>query len=74
MSSYWKVYKECKMFCNLLAQKPAPDKIKSVLPVRNREYLENLNSHIKIVYAEPTPAKDFPNNFLTDIQRSFQNI
>lgn len=50
--------------------KSALDKIKSVLSGKEKDFLENLDSHIKILYAEPTPREDFPNNFLTDIQQA----
>ncbi len=50
--------------------KSALDKIKSVLSGKEKDFLENLDSHIKILYAEPTPREDLPNNFLTDIQRA----
>ncbi len=50
--------------------KSALDKIKSVLTGREKDFLENLDSHIKIMHADPGPQENLPNNFLTDIQRA----
>ena len=50
--------------------KSALDKIKSVLSDREKDYLNNLDSYIKVLYNKPAQEEDFPNNFLTDIQQA----
>ena len=53
--------------------KSALDKIKAVLSGKDKDFLENLGSHIKILFTDPVRRENFPNNFLTDIQQSLAN-
>jgi predicted DNA-binding transcriptional regulator YafY len=50
--------------------KSALDKIKSVLPLSEKDYLEMLTSHIAILQHYNTSVTEFPNNFLSDIQQA----
>jgi predicted DNA-binding transcriptional regulator YafY len=50
--------------------KSAMDKIKSVLPVSDKDFLEMLTPHIAILHQYDTSVTDFPNNFLSDIQHA----
>lgn len=46
-------------------------KIRSVLKDAEKDHLENLESHIKVVHRSSTETQpEFPNRFLADIQRS----
>lgn len=50
--------------------KSALDKIKSVLPLSEKDFLELLTPHIAILQHYNTSVTDFPNNFLSDIQQA----
>ncbi len=50
--------------------KSALDKIKSVLPVSEKDFLEILTPNITILQQFNTSIHDFPNNFLSDIQNA----
>jgi len=50
--------------------KSALDKIKSVLPISEKDFLEMLTPHIAILQQQETSGNDFPNNFLSDIQHA----
>ncbi|MBN2213093.1 MAG: YafY family transcriptional regulator [Bacteroidales bacterium] len=50
--------------------KSALDKIKSVLPLSEKDFLEVLTPHIAILQHDTASGFDFPNNFLSDIQQS----
>jgi predicted DNA-binding transcriptional regulator YafY len=45
-------------------------KIKSVLPDREKQYLSDLHNNIEVFY---TQNNDFPNNFLSELQRALAN-
>ena len=48
----------------------AIDKIKSVLPDRDKDSLAGLNDQIQVFYAAQSAEYDYPNNFLSITQRS----
>ncbi len=50
--------------------KSALDKIKSVLPLSDKDFLELLTPQIAILQHEISSGTDFPNNFLCDIQHA----
>ena len=50
--------------------KSALDKIKSVLPVSEKDFLEMLTPNIAILHQFNSSIYDFPNNFLSDIQHA----
>ena len=50
--------------------KSALDKIKSVLPISDKDFLEMLAPHIAILQHYADTDTDFPNNFLSDIQHA----
>ena len=50
--------------------KSALDKIKSVLPISEKDFLEMLTPHIAILQNYVSTGTDFPNNFLSDIQQA----
>jgi len=50
--------------------KSALDKIKSVLPISEKDFLEMLTPHIAILQHYVTTGTEFPNNFLSDIQQA----
>ncbi len=50
--------------------KSALDKIKSVLPLSEKDFLEILTPNITILHHFNTSIHDFPNNFLSDIQNA----
>jgi predicted DNA-binding transcriptional regulator YafY len=56
--------------------KSALDKIKSVLPDHNKEYIEEVDKYISILHyslSENNGQDKHPNNFLTDIQNAIFN-
>lgn len=50
--------------------KSALDKIKSVLPVTEKDFLESLTDKIEILHDFNFNTSDFPNNYLTEIQNA----
>ncbi len=52
------------------AYSAAIDKIKSVLPEREKDSLEGLNHQIQVFYARQSPDREYPNNFIALIQKS----
>ena len=50
--------------------KSALDKIKSVLPISDKDFLEMLTPHIAILQHNIATGTEFPNNFLSDIQQA----
>ncbi len=50
--------------------KSAMYKIKAVLPDRDKQFLERLNSNIEIFHAPPAYADEAPNNFLLTVQKA----
>jgi predicted DNA-binding transcriptional regulator YafY len=50
--------------------KSALDKIKSVLPLSDKDFLETLTPNIAILHQNTSSGNDFANNFLNDIQQA----
>jgi predicted DNA-binding transcriptional regulator YafY len=46
----------------------AANKIKAVLPNKEKEFVELLHPTIEILFSKPTASDDFPNTFLAEIQ------
>jgi predicted DNA-binding transcriptional regulator YafY len=47
------------------------DKIKSILPEESKDTLEEMNSQVEVFYGAQNPSAEFPNNFLSSIQKAF---
>lgn len=50
--------------------KSALFKIKAVLPEKEKQYLDSLNSNIEIFHTPPAVAMEAPNNYMLDIQKA----
>lgn len=50
--------------------KSAMYKIKAVLPEKEKNYLDRLNTNIEILHVRPGALADAPNNYILDIQRA----
>jgi predicted DNA-binding transcriptional regulator YafY len=48
----------------------AANKIKAVLPFKEKEFIELLHPTIEVLFSRPPASADFPNTFLVEIQNS----
>lgn len=48
----------------------AANKIKAVLPFKEKEFIELLNPSIEVLFSKPPASMDFPNSFLSVIQNA----
>jgi predicted DNA-binding transcriptional regulator YafY len=51
----------------------ALQKIRAILPEKDKSYIENLESGIEVIYHISEPDKSYPNNYITDIQHALGN-
>ena len=51
----------------------AIDKIKAVLPEKDKEYVDQLNSQVEVFYQTQSDSKGYPNSFLIAIQQALAN-
>ena len=47
----------------------AIDKIKAVLPLREKDMLEGLNDRVEVLYNPISERSGYPNNYITEIQQ-----
>jgi predicted DNA-binding transcriptional regulator YafY len=50
----------------------AADKIKSILPTEAKELLAAMNSRVEVLFANAHTGGEFPNNFLSTVQKALQ--